>query len=74
MCLMKNETKVSESVINEEKCVCGWELPLSILAYQNSLGSENWTYVKDVHVRLVCPRCKRGHAFFDAAGMTEISV
>lgn len=71
---MKNEIKVSESDADDEKCPCGWELPLSVLAYQNDLGTENWTYVKGVHVRLACPRCKKGHAFFDAAGIAEISV
>lgn len=53
---------------NMEKCQCGWELPLSVFAYRNEVPGRTGLNdrVKGVHIELVCPRCKRGHAFYDA--------
>lgn len=50
------------------RCRCGWELPLSVFAYPNEVtgDEDDSNKIPNTHVALVCPRCKRGHAFFDA--------
>lgn len=58
-------------------CKCGWELPLSVFAFPNHLkeGDEvDENRIKDSHVLLMCPRCKRGHGFFDTAGIAALKV
>ena len=53
------------------KCTCGWPLPLGVLAYALTDGDRE---LPNSCVRLVCPRCERGHQFFNAedeASMVE---
>lgn len=56
----------------EERCDCGWELPLSVMPVTlESMRREepNVEVIADACVTLVCPRCHHGHSFFhpDAA-------
>lgn len=52
--------------MSDGKCSCGWEFPLSAIAYPNGTVPGPATFVPGVYVAMLCPICMRGHAFVNA--------
>jgi hypothetical protein len=52
------------------KCFCGWQLPLSVIAYPRHAPGEHAAEIPGAMVGLVCPMCGRGHGFYTSLAET----
>jgi hypothetical protein len=57
-----------------EVCACGWALPDSVVAFPLGADTTRDNWISDSFVVLNCPRCGRGHSFFNAEEPAAVDV